>query len=105
MPFIDWIDESEATGDVAEGYAFYFKNRPDRQRVADIIKCFSHRPDFMKQVMDFSWAVHFADGHLSERVKEMIATLVSGENRCPYCMNSHAYFLHTHGEPVKDQSN
>jgi len=26
-----------------------------------------------------------------------IATLVSGQNRCPYCMHSHAFFLHQQG--------
>lgn len=51
----------------------------------------------MQQVMDFSWKLHFCDGHLSERVKEMIATLVSGQNRCPYCMHSHAFFLSAQG--------
>lgn len=97
MPFIQWIEEKDAKGEVAEGYDIYFKKRPDRTKVADIIKCFSHRPDFMQQVMDFSWKIHFCDGHLTEKTKEMIATLVSGQNRCPYCMHSHAYFLHTHG--------
>lgn len=97
MPQIKWIEEANATGEVAECYAMYYRKRPDRTKVADIIKAFSHRPDFMKQVMEFSWQLHFCDGHLTERVKEMIATLVSGQNRCPYCMHSHAYFLHTHG--------
>lgn len=101
MPFIQWINEEDAQGEVAEGYDFYFRKRPDRTKVADIIKCFSHRPDFMMQVMDFSWTVHFRDGHLPERTKEMIATVVSGQNRCPYCMHSHAYFLHTHGAEAK----
>ena len=97
MPFINWIAEEDAEGEVAEGYRLYFERRPDRTRVADIMKCLSHRPDFMKQVMDFSWGVHFSDGHLTERTKEMIATLVSGQNRCPYCMHSHAYLLHVQG--------
>jgi uncharacterized peroxidase-related enzyme len=97
MPFIQWIEEAEARGEVAEAYALYFQKRPERTKVADILKCFSHRPDFLKHVMDFSWQLHFCDGHLSERVKEMIATLVSGQNRCPYCMHSHAYFLHRQG--------
>lgn len=97
MPFINWIEEADATGDVADVYREYFARRPDRTKVADILKCFSHRPDFLKHVMDFSWKLHFSDGHLPERVKEMIATLVSGQNRCPYCMHSHAFFLHTHG--------
>lgn len=97
MPYIQWIDEAEATGAVKEGYDFYFQKRPNRTKVADIVKCFSHRPDFMVQMMEFSWSLHFADGHLPERTKEMLATLVSGQNRCPYCMHSHAYFLHQHG--------
>jgi uncharacterized peroxidase-related enzyme len=97
MPFIEWIDEKDAAGEVARGYAQYFARRPERSRVADIIKCFSHRPEFMQQVMDFSWKLHFCDGHLTERVKEMIATLVSGQNRCPYCMHSHAFFLSAQG--------
>ena len=96
-PFIEWINEEDATGEVREGYDIYFQKRPDRTRVADIIKCFSHRPDFMKHVMAFSWQLHFCDGHLPERVKELLATLVSGQNQCSYCMHSHAYFLHTHG--------
>jgi uncharacterized peroxidase-related enzyme len=97
MPYVQWIEESDARGDVAKAYDRYFQKRPDRTRVADIIKCFSHRPDFCQQVMDFSWGLHFCDGHLTERVKEMIATLVSGQNQCPYCMHSHAYFLQHHG--------
>lgn len=99
MPNIQWIEEKDAEGAAAAGYAAYFRKRPDRTTVAPIIKCFSHRPDFMQQVMDFSWGLHFCDGHLTEKVKEMIATVVSGQNRCPYCMHSHAYFLNEHGAP------
>jgi len=29
-------------------------------------------------------SIHFSDGHLSRRTKEMIATYVSSLNRCPY---------------------
>ena len=44
-----------------------------------------HEPDpYLKQVMDFSNGVHFSDGHLNRRTKEMIATYVSGLNQCPY---------------------
>jgi uncharacterized peroxidase-related enzyme len=93
MTNIQWIEESEATGELAAAYAEYFRRRPERTKVADVLKCFSHRPDFLRQVMDFSWSLHFCDGHLTERVKEMLATLVSGQNRCPYCMHSHAFFL------------
>ncbi|MGE0608905.1 MAG: carboxymuconolactone decarboxylase family protein [Pirellulales bacterium] len=102
MTHIKWIEESDAQGDVADAYNEYFRRRPNREKVADILKCFSHRPDFLMRVMQFSWELHFCDGHLTERVKEMIATLVSGQNRCSYCMHSHAWFLHEQG--VHDQA-
>lgn len=83
MPHIKWIEESEATGKVTEVYQEYMKLR-ERDYVPDILKCFSLRPDFFKQVIEFSDTVHFSDGHLTRRVKEMIATYVSALNRCPY---------------------
>jgi uncharacterized peroxidase-related enzyme len=39
----------------------------------------------------------FADGHLTRRHKEMIATLVSSQNACAYCADSHGFFLRVHG--------
>jgi hypothetical protein len=50
----------------------------------DILKCFSLRPDFLRHVIDFSYPLHFSDGHLTRRVKESIATYVSGLNACKY---------------------
>ena len=49
-----------------------------------ILKCFSHRPDFLREVMTFSDTVHFSEGHLTRRHKEAIASWVSYLNRCPY---------------------
>jgi hypothetical protein len=83
VPRIHWVEEKEATGDAAAAYADYMRSRA-REYVPDILKCFSHRPDFLRQVIAFSDAVHFSDGHLDRRTKEMIATYVSGLNRCPY---------------------
>jgi hypothetical protein len=83
MPRIAWVEEKDATGGAAEFYQEYMQ-RSGRDFVAQILKCFSPRPDFMRQVMEFSTTVHFTDGHLPRRTKEMIATYVSGLNRCPY---------------------
>jgi alkylhydroperoxidase/carboxymuconolactone decarboxylase family protein YurZ len=52
--------------------------------VPGILKCFGARPDFLREVMRFSNTVHFSEGHLSRRYKEMIASYVSYLNRCPY---------------------
>ncbi len=83
MAFIRWVEEKDATGDAAAAYDDYRKLR-DRDYVPDILKCFSLRPDFFRQVIAFSDTVHFSEGHLPYRTKEMIATYVSGLNRCPY---------------------
>ncbi|MEW4566426.1 carboxymuconolactone decarboxylase family protein [Tautonia sp. JC769] len=48
------------------------------------MKCFSLRPDFFRDVVAFSDRLHFSEGHLTRRIKEMIATYVSALNQCPY---------------------
>ena len=83
MARIGWEEEESATGEAAEVYREYME-RTGRTFVPHILKCFSARPDFLRQVMAFSNTVHFSEGHLSRRVKEAIATYVSGLNRCPY---------------------
>jgi hypothetical protein len=77
------VGDDEASGLVAEVYDEWRKNT-GRQIVPGILKCFSARPDFLRQVIAFSNNVHFSDGHLLRRHKEMIATYVSALNHCPY---------------------
>lgn len=83
MARIGWIEDGQAEGEVAELYNAWKAVNPGRA-MPDILKCFSARPDFLRQVMEFSYGVHFSDGHLTRRVKEMIATYVSALNRCRY---------------------
>jgi Carboxymuconolactone decarboxylase family len=77
------IEDEEATGETAAAYDFWRKSS-GRQQVPGIIKCFGARPDFLRQVVEFSNTIHFSKGHLSRRHKEMIASYVSYLNRCPY---------------------
>lgn len=84
MPRISWTEENEAQGPLAEVYRDWKAANPGRATLPGILKCFSARPDFLRQVVDFSNTVHFSDGHLTRRVKEMIATYVSGLNGCRY---------------------
>jgi hypothetical protein len=76
-------EDAEAKGDTADAYD-YWRAGSGRTQVPGIIKCFGARPDFLKQVVDFSNTVHFSAGHLIRRHKEMIASYVSFLNRCPY---------------------
>ena len=61
-----------------------WRAKSGRQKVPGILKCFSHRPDFLRDVIKFSDTVHFSHGHLDRRTKEAIASWVSWLNRCPY---------------------
>src|SRR5271167_1757215 len=82
-PKIRIIEDAEATGDTLAAYD-YWRAGSGRTKVPGIIKCFGSRPDFLRQVVDFSNTIHFSEGHLLRRHKEMIASYVSYLNRCPY---------------------
>ena len=81
-PRIRIIQESEATGDVARLYEemrAYF----GIPMVPDIFKLVSLRPDFL-QVLQDGYLAMFDRGMLPDRVKQMIATIVSKTNSCSY---------------------
>jgi len=80
---IELIEDQDATGEVATVYAEW-RAKSGRQLMPGILKCFSHRPDFLREVMRFSDTVHFSEGHLRRKTKEAIASWVSFLNRCPY---------------------
>ena len=83
-PWIQWVEEDEAEGTVAEVYQAWQAANPDRGGMPEILKCFSLRPDFLQALVNFTYPLHFAEGYLTRRQKEMIATFVSGLNQCPY---------------------
>ena len=80
---IKLIEDAEATGELAAVYDEWRQNT-GRSQMPGILKCFSHRPDFLREVIRFSNSVHFSEGHLTRRQKEAIASWVSWLNRCPY---------------------
>jgi uncharacterized peroxidase-related enzyme len=90
------VKEADATGVVAGAYA-YFRENFGRQDIPGILKCFATHPPLLQQMMEIASTLLFCEGHLTRRVKEEIATYVSSLNRCPYCVDSHAFFLHVHG--------
>lgn len=96
MAKIKMVEDAEATGAVAEAYD-YWRAGSGRTRVPGILKSLSARPDFLRQAVDFSNTIQFSDGHLCRRHKEMIGSYVSFLNSCPYCLDSHAFFLKAEG--------
>jgi hypothetical protein len=77
------VQDADATGDVATVYDEW-RAKSGRQQMPGILKCFSHRPDFLHDVLKFGDTVHFSEGHLTRKTKEAIASYVSWLNRCPY---------------------
>lgn len=84
MARIRWVEEREATGDAASAYADWMAANPGRPAIPGILKCMSLRPELFRGVVQVSNDIQFSEGHLTRRLKEMIATFVSGLNRCPY---------------------
>lgn len=93
---IRMIEEEEAAGEAAVAYQ-YFRDQTGRQDVPGILKCFGTNPAFARQMVDISSSLLFCDGALTRRQKELIATHVSQLNACPYCFDSHGFFLVVHG--------
>jgi uncharacterized peroxidase-related enzyme len=93
---IGLVEESAATGEVAALY-HHFHTHFGRPDIPGILKCFATHPPLLEHMMDLSEQLIFADGSLCRKHKEMIATLVSVQNACPYCADSHGYFLRVHG--------
>ncbi len=85
MPRIPWIEDEDAEGTrLGEIYRRWKEANPGRDRMPGILKTFSRNPDLLEKIIELVYPLHFAEGHLTRRVKEMIATYVSGLNACPY---------------------
>jgi uncharacterized peroxidase-related enzyme len=90
------IEESEAGNEVLALYAEY-RTRFGRPDIPAILKCFATHPPLLESMMHIAETLLFTDGHLPRRHKEMIATLISSLNSCPYCTDSHGSFLRAQG--------
>ena len=82
MARIKWIDDDDATGEIADVYR-EVRRTSTRGNVPDILRTMSLRPDFLRAIDDAS-RLHFTDGALSRAEHEMIASYVSALNRCHY---------------------
>jgi uncharacterized peroxidase-related enzyme len=90
------VEEADANGEIAELYQ-RFRAHFGRPTVPGILKCFATHPVLLRNMMGLAENLLFVDGALTRRHKEIIATLVSAENACPYCADSHGYRLRTLG--------
>lgn len=87
MAWIRIVPPAEAAGTLKEEYA---RAETERGALSNMLAVTSLHPGMLDVHLDLYNQVHFAEGPLSRRERELIATVVSRENRCAYCVAHHA---------------
>jgi uncharacterized peroxidase-related enzyme len=87
MPWIRSVRPEEATGRLQEEYAAIEKARG---AVGDVFTITGLHPGAPSAHLALYHELHFAEGPLSRRERELIATVVSRVNGCEYCLAHHA---------------
>ncbi len=81
MSYIKTIDEEKATGKLKEVYeSIAGKGR----KIAHILKVQSLNPEVLESHYQFYRSIMFGKSKLNRAQREMIATVVSVENKCHY---------------------
>ena len=79
---IDWItDAADPRFEMLKKMGAPFKAP---QQIPGILRTMSAKPEAMVMIQELSSLMQFNDGFLPRKQKEMIATYVSGLNRCKY---------------------
>ena len=81
MPYIETIDQDDATGPLK---AIYDNLSDSLGSIPNIIKVQSLRPDLIPHLMGFIGALMMTEHGLSKTTKELIAAYVSKINSCDY---------------------
>jgi uncharacterized peroxidase-related enzyme len=90
------VEEDVAGEEVRALYRGY-RTRFGWPDLPGIVKCFATNPPMLKSMIDLAADFLFVDGFLTRKHKEMIATLISSQNVCPYCADSHGKALLAQG--------
>jgi uncharacterized peroxidase-related enzyme len=95
MPFIRIVRPEEADGRLREEYE---RAQRERGAVASLWRATSLHPGILDVHLDLYQEVHFGESPLSRRERELVATVVSRENKCGYCVAHHADALGRHAK-------
>lgn len=87
MTWIRVVPPSEATGKLKQEYE---RAEKERGAVAHMHAITSLHPGALDAHLTLYDTVHFGESPLSRRERELIAVVVSRENRCGYCVTHHA---------------
>ena len=87
MAWIPVVPPEKATGRLKEEYE---RAKKERGAVGDIFAVTSLHAGVIDAHLSLYEELQFGDSPLSRRERELIATVVSRENRCGYCLSHHA---------------
>ena len=90
MAWIQIIDEADAEGDLKVVYDAITQKRG---KMSNIMRVHSLQPLAMQAHMDLYLKIMFGRSGLRRPDRELIATVVSVANGCPYCIHHHAEAL------------
>lgn len=79
-----------------------FMGLDDPRKLPGIMRAMSLKPEAMIAMIQVAQKMHFSEGFLKVRTKELVATYVSSLNQCPFCLTSHAGFLAQAGQASAD---
>lgn len=86
---MSWIEQIETTNAEGELRVVYDELTKHRGKVANILKVHSLRPAALRAHLRLYMDLMFAGSGLSRRQRELLAVVVSRENRCAYCVAHH----------------
>ncbi len=98
MAWIEQVEESDATGPIAETYRKLIRQRG---KLANILKVQSLNPAALDAHLDLYMGLMFGRSRLSRAERESIGVAVSAANRCEYCINHHVVALRQHESDVE----
>jgi len=84
MPWIDTIDETDASGDLKDAYEAL---DAQQKKIANILRVHSLNAGAMERQMSLYTHLMFGRSGLSRADRESIAVVVSAANNCGYCVS------------------
>lgn len=90
------VTEESASPEIRELLRHY-REHFGRADLPGILLCFATHAPLLRGMLEIAEGLLFVDSLLTRRHKEMIATFLSLQNACPYCADSHGFFLRAQG--------
>jgi uncharacterized peroxidase-related enzyme len=88
--WIETVPEDKATGDLKRAYEAVLRSRG---KVSNIMRAQSLNPNAMRAFLELYITLVFGKSGLSRGERETIATIISAQNHCDYCVSHHGEAL------------